>query len=40
MKIQIIGSGCNNCRRLHELVKDVVKENKIKEKTFFGLTHK
>lgn len=30
MKIQIIGSGCNNCRRLHELVKDVVKENKIK----------
>jgi small redox-active disulfide protein 2 len=30
MKIQVIGSGCNNCKRLHELTKEVVTEHGLK----------
>lgn len=36
MKIQIIGSGCNNCKRLHELVKEVVKEQKLKAEVAYS----
>ena len=29
MKIQILGSGCANCRRLYEITKEIVKEEKL-----------
>ncbi|MEI8232532.1 MAG: thioredoxin family protein [bacterium] len=27
MKIQVLGSGCSTCQKLHQLVKDIVAEN-------------
>ena len=29
MKIQILGSGCPNCKNLHQIVEQVIKENKL-----------
>ncbi len=29
MKIQVLGSGCANCRRLFEITKEIVKEEKL-----------
>lgn len=30
MKIEILGSGCPKCHKVEEIVREVVKENKIK----------
>lgn len=32
MKIQVLGSGCTNCKKLHELAQQAVKELKLNEK--------
>ncbi len=29
MKIQVLGSGCANCRRLYEITKEIVRELKL-----------
>jgi small redox-active disulfide protein 2 len=32
MKIQVLGSGCTNCKKLHEITQQAVKELKLNEK--------
>jgi small redox-active disulfide protein 2 len=32
MKIQVLGSGCTNCKKLYELAQQAVKELKLNEK--------
>lgn len=32
MKIQVLGSGCTNCKKLHELTQQAVKELKLNER--------
>jgi small redox-active disulfide protein 2 len=32
MKIQVLGSGCTNCKKLHELTQQAIKELKLNEK--------
>jgi len=32
MKIQVLGSGCTNCKKLHELTVEIVKELKLDAK--------
>jgi small redox-active disulfide protein 2 len=32
MKIQVLGSGCTNCKKLHELAEQAVKELKLNER--------
>lgn len=32
MKIQVLGSGCTNCKKLHEITTDIVKELKLDTK--------
>ena len=27
MKIQVLGSGCTNCKRLYEITKEIIKES-------------
>ena len=29
MKIQVLGSGCANCKRLYEITKEIVKESSL-----------
>jgi len=32
MKIQVLGSGCTNCKRLHQMTEEIVKELKLDTK--------